>query len=248
MANKLLILMMIGHVWGDFYLQTDRIAELKDEQFKGVMIHSIEYLFSVGMILLPVMNWDMCLATLSASIVHFVIDGIKYIMIKNKKIKKSGKVFVEDQILHILSIFILVYIMTYQNFQMAHYSIVKNVCMTFNINAFMLAKWILTILILHIPTNILIQSLLAGYKPKEDKERLIEVDNKVGRKIGTIERLIMLMFISMEQYAAMGLVLTAKSIARYDKISKNEKFAEYYLLGTLLSTACVVCCKMIIFR
>lgn len=60
--------------------------------------------------------------------------------------------------------------------------------------------------------------------------------------------MIMLMFIAMDQYAAMGLVLTAKSIARYDKITKDEKFAEYYLLGTLLSTACVVFCKMIILN
>lgn len=58
----------------------------------------------------------------------------------------------------------------------------------------------------------------------------------------------MLMFISMNQYAAMGLVLTAKSIARYDKITKDEKFAEYYLLGTLISTSCVVICKMLILR
>ena len=58
----------------------------------------------------------------------------------------------------------------------------------------------------------------------------------------------MLMFIAMDQYAAMGLVLTAKSIARYDKITKDEKFAEYYLLGTLLSTACVFFCKIIILN
>jgi hypothetical protein len=44
----------------------------------------------------------------------------------------------------------------------------------------------------------------------------------------------------------MGVVLTAKSIARYDRISKDQGFAEYYLLGTLMSTACVVLCKFLI--
>lgn len=48
------------------------------------------------------------------------------------------------------------------------------------------------------------------------------------------------------QLKRMGLVLTAKSIARYDKISKDQTFAEYYLLGTLLSTASVVLCKILI--
>lgn len=110
------------------------------------------------------------------------------------------------------------------------------------------ARWILAILLLHTPSNILIQNVLLGYRPKKENSGLIEIDNKAGRKIGTIERLIMLMFISMNQYAAMGLVLTAKSIARYDKITKDEKFAEYYLLGTLISTACVVACKMLILR
>ena len=42
------------------------------------------------------------------------------------------------------------------------------------------------------------------------------------------------------QISAVGLVLTAKSIARYDRISKDQEFAEYYLLGTLLSTICAV--------
>jgi len=28
---------------------------------------------------------------------------------------------------------------------------------------------------------------------------------------------------------------------------KDEKFAEYYLLGTLVSTLCVIICRMLIF-
>ena len=50
----------------------------------------------------------------------------------------------------------------------------------------------------------------------------------------------MTILISVDQYSAVGLVLTAKSIARYDKISKDQIFAEYYLLGTLLSAICSI--------
>lgn len=71
-------------------------------------------------------------------------------------------------------------------------------------------------------------------------------DNNAGRFIGTIERIIMLIFLSIGQYSAIGLVLTAKSIARYDKIAKEPEFAEYYLLGTLLSTLAVVITSFII--
>lgn len=58
--------------------------------------------------------------------------------------------------------------------------------------------------------------------------------------IGTFERIIILFFLSIQQYSSIGLVLTTKSIARYNKISEDQMFAEYYLLGTLLSTICVL--------
>ncbi|MCP1101802.1 hypothetical protein M2454_001335 [Aequitasia blattaphilus] len=50
----------------------------------------------------------------------------------------------------------------------------------------------------------------------------------------------MVILISAGQYAAIGLVLTAKSIAWYDKITKDPEFSEYYLLGTLLSTLAAI--------
>lgn len=246
MIVKYLLALGIGHVLGDFYFQTEKLAKEKDEKFTGVLKHSIEYLISAIVVMLPIISLDMVLAALYLSVVHFIIDAIKYGLIKKKKIKKSGMVFVWDQIVHALSILVLSYIMYCWNFEMANLKIIGDIQVAFGLYMLEVVKWILALLIVHVPTNILIQNVLSGYKPKEENSELITVDNKVGRRIGTIERLIMLLFIAMNQYAAMGLVLTAKSIARYDKIAKDEKFAEYYLLGTLLSTACVVLCKVAI--
>lgn len=58
---------------------------------------------------------------------------------------------------------------------------------------------------------------------------------RAGRAIGTLERWIMTIFLTLGQYSAMGLTLTAKSIARFSRIEKDPAFAEYYLLGTLYS-------------
>ncbi|MCD0062157.1 DUF3307 domain-containing protein, partial [Streptococcus agalactiae] len=55
-----------------------------------------------------------------------------------------------------------------------------------------------------------------------------------------LERLIMAILLISGQYAAIGLVFTAKSIARYDKISKSQVFAEYYLIGSLFSIISVL--------
>ena len=180
-----------------------------------------------------------------SALMHWGIDTVKYFLLISKKISKDGKTFVVDQMFHVLSILALIYIFNYWNVTISSFPVINKICSAFGIDKMAFMRWILMLLILHVPTNILIQNLLMGYKPVENDSGVIVVQNKAGRMIGTIERLIMLMFIAMDQYAAMGLVLTAKSIARYDKITKDEKFAEYYLMGTLLSTAAVVACKMV---
>ncbi|MCR4439662.1 MAG: hypothetical protein QHJ34_09835 [bacterium] len=55
-----------------------------------------------------------------------------------------------------------------------------------------------------------------------------------GALIGALERALTVTFVLLGQYTALGLVLTAKSITRFEKL-KNRKFAEYYLVGTLAS-------------
>ena len=52
-----------------------------------------------------------------------------------------------------------------------------------------------------------------------------------GKWIGYIERCLILTFILLHQYTAIGLLVTAKSILRYD----DRDVSEYVLLGTLLS-------------
>lgn len=70
---------------------------------------------------------------------------------------------------------------------------------------------------------------------------------QAGKIIGFLERLTFIMCICISQYSAIGLVLTAKSVARYDKISKDQEFAEYYLIGTLFSVLCSIIIYNIVF-
>ena len=104
---------------------------------------------------------------------------------------------------------------------------------------------IIQMLLVHKPANIFIVNIMQSYKPIDKENSNTENTIKSGRMIGTIERIIMLFFLLIKQYSSVGLVLTAKSIARYNKISENKEFAEYYLLGTLLSTICVLMISII---
>lgn len=55
-----------------------------------------------------------------------------------------------------------------------------------------------------------------------------------GAIIGILERIFTLTLVLIGQYTALGLIFTAKSVARFEEL-KNRKFAEYYLIGTLSS-------------
>lgn len=58
---------------------------------------------------------------------------------------------------------------------------------------------------------------------------------EVGKLIGNLERLLVLSFMVIGQYSAIGIIFAGKSITRYKKISDDPEFAEYYLLGTFFS-------------
>lgn len=55
-----------------------------------------------------------------------------------------------------------------------------------------------------------------------------------GRIIGILERMIVLTLVLVGQWGALGLVVAAKSIARFRNLD-NRAFSEYYLIGTLAS-------------
>lgn len=59
-----------------------------------------------------------------------------------------------------------------------------------------------------------------------------------GTWIGYIERIIILTFILIGEYSAIGFLIAAKSIFRFSggvKDQKERKHAEYILIGTLIS-------------
>lgn len=67
---------------------------------------------------------------------------------------------------------------------------------------------------------------------------------RVGAVIGILERLIVVALVLVSQYAAIGLVVTAKTIARFKQLD-DRQFAEYYLLGTLASIVTAILTGMV---
>jgi len=59
---------------------------------------------------------------------------------------------------------------------------------------------------------------------------------RVGEAIGILERLLIVTLVLAGAEAAIGLVIAAKTLARFKQLDDRD-FAEYYLLGTLASVA-----------
>jgi hypothetical protein len=85
--------------------------------------------------------------------------------------------------------------------------------------------------------NLLIRYLLEKLElaPIGDNSR--EIDDRqfrTGRVIGFLERIFVYLFVMAGQYTAIGFILAAKGVVRYPEFG-NRTFAEYILIGTLLS-------------
>ena len=234
MINRYILhALLLSHVLGDFYIQSKKHSERMTKSYFHVVFHNIRYfiIYSVCCVLLNDRN--IAVATVYLSLLHLIFDSIFFCYRKRRE--TEHKRFYIVQILNILCIVMASYVLTLTR-RVYIFSDLSSILSIVDLLPETL-KLILPVLILIKPTNVLIKYTLASYKAEIEPEEGLA---NAGAYIGILERLIMLLLIASEQFSAIGLVLTAKSIARYKKISEDKQFAEYYLLGTLLSTLSVV--------
>lgn len=261
MIKTIFMILFCVHLTGDFYVQTQKMADRKQRSFLWTIYHCLIYAaFSCVLFLLflPGMKAGYILAFVFG---HALIDTAKYAIcfILQKKPHflstpaEKRNVFLIDQAAHLVLILGITYWMRSADIAELYGQWAGELFDVFGMPETVFLQWASVLLMIHKPVNLFIANILSGYRPS-DKEEPISAkkssdreDRNAGRMIGTLERIIMTVFISIGQYSAVGLVLTAKSIARYDRISRDQVFAEYYLLGTLLSTICAVAAVLLFF-
>lgn len=70
----------------------------------------------------------------------------------------------------------------------------------------------------------------------EQEDKVSDEEYSMGRLIGLLERIFIFIFVLMSQYSAIGFILAAKGVTRFNNFKDDRPFAEYVLIGTLLST------------
>ena len=212
--------LLLAHLIGDFLLQPTRWVVHKEAnkiKSKYLYLHVLLH-FALTMILL----WDLQYwkIALIIAISHYFIDLCKLYVTPFFKLKSVP--FFIDQLLHLTVLFIAAYRGEWLEritifFQGLDWSLVT------------------AIVFVTFPASIIMGKLLEAMGDK------IEIDHKslpnAGKYIGIIERLFVLMFIILGRWEAIGLLIGAKSVFRFNdlKESNNRKLTEYILIGTLLS-------------
>jgi len=235
MFKSIFMLYLLLHIIGDFFLQSDMNAKRKEQDFHHVLSHALLYavpFFVTSLFIVSPKTW--LVQAVILSIAHLVVDTMKYVFLKHRT-GNDTLLFIVDQSIHltILAVMAFVTFGLWQDVRVANW--MYRILSILDINDADTLSWICMLLVVGKPANITIRQILSQYKPPVQEVAKMNA----GAMIGTLERIIMLLLLGMGQYAAIALVLTAKSIARYDML-KDKVFAEYYLLGTLLSTLLVL--------
>ncbi|MEY8370621.1 DUF3307 domain-containing protein [Aerococcaceae bacterium 50-4] len=228
---------MISHFLGDYHFQSEALSQAKGDNFlslaKHLAIHGLlllmAWLFTWQLDLLPLF--------LTVWISHIIIDLFK-VTIQRKWVfngKVQAYVYLTDQILHISSIMILSYLLVPRIDQI-----------TLFVPIYIL-KWILLSVLITKPANITFKVLFNQYQNYSGNESETVTVPGAGAMIGNLERILSAIFLSLNALSSIGLIYTAKSIARFKLIEENQGFAEYYLIGTLFSILFVVISYFIIF-
>lgn len=217
---EVFIKLLLAHLIGDFVLQPQKWAIHKEANkakskylYFHIVLHFALYLIAF---------WDFSYwkIALIITLSHFLIDVAK--LYAGPLFKNQNIPFFLDQFLHVL----VLYGCSFYGELPEH-----------TIALFQNLDWSLLLVVVFVtsPSAIIMGKLLEGMSNQ------ISTDHKslpnAGKYIGIIERLFVLVFILIGRWEAIGLLITAKSVFRFNdlKESNSRKLTEYILIGTLVS-------------
>jgi hypothetical protein len=250
MNTVILIQLLLAHILTDFVCQNQKMVKSKNSDGLKSPYFWMHIALAGAITYVILMQWNKWLIPLFIIITHGVIDYWKIQQEKKMKTfnatrnndlnKKTGTAqFLLDQLLHLI-IIILAWLYLIRGFNevipFAVMLITEKEYITI-ITAIVIIVW---------PVGITIGKITEPFR-KELNANKVQLSkainsqtdslNKAGTYIGIFERLLVLIFILMGQYAAIGFLIAAKSVLRISKDGEDDarKKTEYVLIGTLIS-------------
>jgi len=210
--EKIAAVLIAAHLIADFVLQTGSMVNQKD-RMGFLLVHAASHAVLSYVVL---QAWTCWQAPVFVLFFHGFIDFAK------KCFKtETPAIFIIDQMIHVFSLLFLAWILVRFSWVPAFEGIGYKLLV--GSSGFVAC----------------VQG--AGYLIAKVTKRLID-ENKLeldglqngGKMIGRLERCIIFLFIFIEQPSGIGFLFAAKSILRFEE-AKQQKLAEYILIGTLWS-------------
>ncbi|QCX00315.1 DUF3307 domain-containing protein [Aggregatimonas sangjinii] len=212
--------LLLAHLIGDFLLQPNSWVVHKEEYKAKSKYLYVHVLLHFGVTMLLLWDWTFWKIALFIMVSHYSIDVLKLYV--TPLFKHANIPFFLDQLLHLIVLYCCAY---YTNLWPHTVSLFEKIDWALVTTAFFVT----------FPAAIIMGKIL------ERMSGQIAMDHEslpnAGKYIGIIERLFVLIFIVLGNWASIGLLITAKSVFRFNdlKDSNNRKLTEYILIGTLTS-------------
>lgn len=218
-----LIRLLIAHLLSDFVFQTKRMVEDKRWNSFGLLSH-----IAVTMITAMALTGNIEVV-LIIGVTHYFIDMTKSRM-TSRYPEKSLPFFFIDQAAHIaVLVFAWVwYLGKFDDFFRLIVEVMTDFQITVIVLAYIFCIW---------PSAFIVRFVIQKILPSDEPVKNERIENG-GRWIGQFERIIILTFVLLSEYEAIGFLITGKSIIRF--ADREHIKSEYVLAGTMLSYALAI--------
>ena len=250
--GSLLVRLLIAHCVTDFFLQPgywvadkkQRVWRSKFLWYHALVTGLVAWLFVWD----PKLWWAILLITAT----HLVIDGIKLSLGRNsKKVGTEFRLFLGDQVLHVV-VTIIIWLSIIDGWAKMN-ALIGEVLPDYRILLRLLGY-----LIVAGPVGFVIQFLTKRWAAEINTNDSLK---NAGQWIGILERILILTFVYIHEFGAIGFLITAKSLLRVVdqpfgagrepslvKPFSPRKHTEYVLIGTFLSFAIAIITGLLINR
>jgi hypothetical protein len=237
---KLFLAVLLAHLLADFPLQSSSMVRAKQQGVPAYFGHGAIHLLVLVVCVAVFVSHELvtsfwfCMAVCVYIAAHLGIDWAKQGLVSTAKLGDSASVFLLDQVAHVCTIVALAWFLIRPGWE----SVKNQFSWSTAAGERVLEAGIVYVGVIFAGGYLiryLTRNLTAGLK--KEGETAEQVEN-AGMYIGWLERFLVVTAILVQSPSMVGLILTGKSIARFPEL--KERFAEYFLIGTLLSIGLAV--------
>jgi len=221
-SGLILIKLLLAHFFTDFIVQPKKwVDDKRIRRHRSVYLYWHCLIAGLSSYIL-LMNWSNWYLPLIIMVTHYLIDLWK--------LRRENNIlyFMLDQLLHI-SVILMLWCSMVFSFDAFKYWIASG------FNNYKIWLVLLGIVIVVFPAQYIIM-----YATKKWSDSLIVIEGDTlkdaGKWIGILERLLILLFVFMNRYEAIGFLIAAKSFIRFSGTEvRTRSLTEYILIGTFIS-------------